>query len=58
MNIATPIAPDSAARFYRVADLRIDVGQQRVTRADVEITLPKLSFDLLLVLNRAAPHGK
>jgi TolB-like protein/DNA-binding winged helix-turn-helix (wHTH) protein/Tfp pilus assembly protein PilF len=55
MNIATPIAPDSAARFYRVADLRIDVGQQRVTRADVEITLPKLSFDLLLVLIRAAP---
>jgi TolB-like protein/DNA-binding winged helix-turn-helix (wHTH) protein len=40
---------------YQVADLLIDVARQRVTRADVEISLPKLSFDLLLAMIRAAP---
>jgi TolB-like protein/DNA-binding winged helix-turn-helix (wHTH) protein/Tfp pilus assembly protein PilF len=55
MNTAAPTPPDSAVRFYRVGDLRVDVGQQRVTRDDAEIPLPKLSFDMLLVLIRAAP---
>jgi adenylate cyclase len=55
MNTPSPRASDRAARFYRVGDLRIDVGRQRVTRTDTEIALPKLSFDLLLVLIRAAP---
>jgi len=55
MNIGPPAASNSAARSYRVGDLHIDVGQQRVMRADAEISLPKLSFDLLLVLIRAAP---
>jgi TolB-like protein/Flp pilus assembly protein TadD/DNA-binding winged helix-turn-helix (wHTH) protein len=40
---------------YQVDDLVIDVGQQRVTRAGVDIALPHLSFDLLLTLARAAP---
>jgi DNA-binding winged helix-turn-helix (wHTH) protein len=40
---------------YEVADLVIDLARQRVTRAAAEIALPKLSFDLLLVLIRAAP---
>jgi TolB-like protein/DNA-binding winged helix-turn-helix (wHTH) protein len=41
---------------YRLADLVVDVGRQSVTRDAVDIALPKLSFDLLLVLIRAAPN--
>lgn len=40
---------------YEVSDLVIDLARQRVTRAAAEIALPKLSFELLLVLIRAAP---
>ena len=40
---------------YEISDLVIDLARQRVTRAADEIALPKLSFDLLLVLIRAAP---
>jgi TolB-like protein/DNA-binding winged helix-turn-helix (wHTH) protein len=40
---------------WQVADLLIDVGRQTVSRAGVDIPLPKLSFDLLLALVRAAP---
>jgi DNA-binding winged helix-turn-helix (wHTH) protein len=40
---------------YEISDLVIDLARQRVTRAAAEIPLPKLSFDLLLVLIRAAP---
>ncbi len=47
---------DHANLRYRVADLLIDIGRQRVTRADVDIALPKLSFDLLVTLARAAPN--
>ena len=39
-----------------VGDLRVEVGQQRVTRAGTEITLPNLSFELLLALIRVAPN--
>src|SRR5471032_2497962 len=38
-----------------VGDLHVEVGQQRVTRAGIEITLPNLSFELLLALIRVAP---
>ncbi len=48
------IAPEPNG--YRVGDLVIDVGRQRVTRAEVEIPLSQLSFELLLVLARAAPN--
>ena len=41
---------------YRVNDLTIDTGRQVVIRADDSIPLPKLSYDLLLVLARAAPN--
>jgi DNA-binding winged helix-turn-helix (wHTH) protein len=41
---------------YAVGDLVVDVGRQSVSRSDVGIALPKLSFDLLLVLIRAAPN--
>ncbi len=44
-----------AREVYRVGDLVVDVGLQRVTAPAGEITLPKLSFDLLLALLRRAP---
>jgi TolB-like protein/DNA-binding winged helix-turn-helix (wHTH) protein/Tfp pilus assembly protein PilF len=40
---------------YRVGDLTIDTGRQIVARGTDEIPVPKLSFNLLLVLVRAAP---
>lgn len=46
--------PDQAG--FQVDDLIIDLGQQRVTRAGVEIPLPHLSFQLLVTLARAAPN--
>jgi adenylate cyclase len=41
---------------YSVGDLMIDTGRQLVTRATEPIALPKLSYDLLLALTRAAPN--
>ena len=41
---------------YRVGDLAIDVGRQRVTRGEDVIALPKLSYELLMALVRAAPN--
>jgi len=41
---------------YRVADLLIDTGRQQVSRGAKQIALPKLSYDLLLALVRAAPN--
>jgi adenylate cyclase len=41
---------------YILGDLTIDTGRQIVNRADGAIVLPKLSYDLLLVLVRAAPN--
>ncbi len=46
--------PDAAR--YTVGDLLIDVGRQRVTRGESVIALPKLSYELLLALVRAAPN--
>ena len=42
--------------IYRLGDLTIDTGRQLVSRGDDPIALPKLSYDLLLVLVRAAPN--
>ena len=39
-----------------VGDLRVEVGQRRVTRAGIAIALPVLSFDLLMALVRVAPN--
>jgi DNA-binding response OmpR family regulator len=47
--------PAGRATLYRVGDLLIDVGRERVTRNDREIPLAKLTFDLLAALVRAAP---
>ena len=45
------MAPAAQGReAFRVGDLVVDVGLQRVTGPSGEIVLPKLSFDLLLAL--------
>jgi len=41
---------------YSLDDLTIDTGRQLVSRASSPIPLPKLSYDLLLALVRAAPN--
>lgn len=51
-NSASPTPEPSG---YRVGDLLIDIGRQRVTREEVELPLSQLSFQLLLALARAAP---
>lgn len=45
----------SAPASYRVGDLTIDVGRARVERAGQVLTVPKLTFDLLMTLVEAAP---
>ena len=47
--------PTAAARF-QVLDLEVDAGRQTVSRGGSELHVPKLSFDLLLALVRAAPN--
>src|ERR1700682_5553563 len=56
MNQTPGGMPDNASELFIAGDLHVDVGQQRVTRAGVEITLPNLSFQLLLALIRVAPN--
>lgn len=51
-----PAARMPMPRIYRFADLEVDEGRQRVRRGGTELPLPKLSFDLLLVLLDAAPN--
>jgi adenylate cyclase len=46
----------SSKMKYRLSDLTIDTGRQLVSRATDPIPLPKLSYDLLLVLVQAAPN--
>jgi adenylate cyclase len=46
----------STASRYRLDDLLIDVARRQVLRGTTAITLPGLSFDLLLELVRAAPN--
>ena len=49
-------AQNGGSLQYRVGDLLIDTGPQRVTRDGNVIALPKLSYDLLIALVRAAPN--
>jgi TolB-like protein/tetratricopeptide (TPR) repeat protein/DNA-binding winged helix-turn-helix (wHTH) protein len=56
MGQSTSASPTPEPSGYRVGDLLIDIGRQRVTRADVEVPLSQLSFELLLALARAAPN--
>src|SRR2546421_200312 len=55
MNSTPGGMPDTGSELFLVGDLHVDVGQLRVTRAGIEITLPYLSFQLLLALIRVAP---
>src|SRR5450631_2763152 len=48
--------PEIRTGIFTVGDLSVDVGQQRVTRAGSDISLPNLSFRLFLALARAAPN--
>ncbi|MEO8307287.1 MAG: winged helix-turn-helix domain-containing protein [Pseudomonadota bacterium] len=41
---------------WKAGDLRIDVGTQSVQRAGTPVELPRLSFELLVALLRAAPN--
>jgi adenylate cyclase len=41
---------------YTLGDLIVDSGRQQVSRGTDPVPLPKLSFDLLLALMRAAPN--
>ena len=50
-------AQNGGSLQYRVGDLLIDTGPQRVTRDGHVIALPKLSYDLLIALVRAARHA-
>jgi TolB-like protein/DNA-binding winged helix-turn-helix (wHTH) protein len=56
VTVAYPAAPAGDATLFRVDDLIVDLGRCRVTRAGVDLKLPGLSFDLLVVLVRAAPN--
>jgi TolB-like protein/DNA-binding winged helix-turn-helix (wHTH) protein len=49
-----PAGADTPA-CYRVDDLLVDLGQRCVTRGATTLAVTGLSFDLLLVLMRAAP---
>jgi TolB-like protein/DNA-binding winged helix-turn-helix (wHTH) protein len=41
---------------WKAGDLRVDVGTQSVQRAGVPVEVPRLSFELLVALLRAAPN--
>ena len=56
MNQTPNDAPDVDREIFVVGDLRVDIGQQRVMRLGTEITLPNLSFQLLVALIRGAPN--
>ena len=56
MDQRSPATSDPDPTGYQIDDLIVDVGQQRVTRAGVDLPLPHLSFALLLTLARAAPN--
>ncbi len=55
VSVATPAPNGGDATLFRVDDLIVDLGRRRVMRAGVDLKLPGLSFDLLVVLMRAAP---
>jgi TolB-like protein/DNA-binding winged helix-turn-helix (wHTH) protein len=54
--VAQPARSAVDATLFRVDDLSVDLGRCRVMRAGVDLNLPGLTFDLLVVLVRAAPN--
>jgi len=56
-DVTASSAPAAAdATLFRVDDLIVDLGRRRVMRASVDLKLAGLSFDLFVVLVRAAPN--
>jgi TolB-like protein/DNA-binding winged helix-turn-helix (wHTH) protein len=51
-----PALAAGEASLFRVDDLLVDLGRRCVMRAGVDLKLPGLSFDLFVVLLRAAPN--
>jgi TolB-like protein/DNA-binding winged helix-turn-helix (wHTH) protein len=51
---ARTAAPHSGG--FQIDDLSVDLGRALVQRGDQAVPLPKLSFDLLVALARAAPN--
>ena len=51
-----PAALPAPLAGYRIGDLNVHLGQAAVTRNGDPIPLPRLSFDLLIALARAAPN--
>ena len=56
VTAASPAPAAGDATLFRVDDLIVDLGRRRMMRAGVDLKLPGLSFDLLVVLVRAAPN--
>lgn len=56
LTLGPKAAQDSEPARCWVGDLLIETGRQRVTSGGHVIALPKLSYDLLLALVRAAPN--
>jgi TolB-like protein/DNA-binding winged helix-turn-helix (wHTH) protein/Tfp pilus assembly protein PilF len=56
VTAAYPSPAAGEATLFRVDDLIIDLGRRCVTRAGTDLKLPGLSFDLFVVLVRAAPN--
>ena len=56
MDSVSGVAGSNLSRRYRFADLTFDVGQHRLWRAEEEIALSKLSYELMRVLVEAAPN--
>jgi TolB-like protein/DNA-binding winged helix-turn-helix (wHTH) protein/Tfp pilus assembly protein PilF len=55
-NPPESVADQQHAPVYRIDDLIVDTGRITVARADQELALPRLSFDLLVALIEAAPR--
>ena len=54
-NPADSVEKRPLAPVYQLDDLIVDTGRISVTRDGLELPLPKLSFDLLVALIKAAP---
>ena len=54
-NPADSVEKRPLAPVYQLDDLVVDTGRMSVTRNGLELPLPKLSFDLLVALIKAAP---
>jgi TolB-like protein/Flp pilus assembly protein TadD len=50
------VASQQEPAGYRVGDLTIDLGTRQVSRAGRALSLPRLSFELLMALVRRAPN--